>query len=55
MAACAIDKSFGAFLFITYKYADSLERTVLANANAGGENISRGALVGTLIGAAYGM
>jgi len=55
MSACYIDSSFPAFLFITYKYADSVERAVLANANAGGENVARGALVGALIGAAHGM
>jgi len=27
---------------------------VLANANAGGENVARGALVGALLGAAHG-
>jgi len=37
-------------LFLAYKYADSPERAILANANAGGENVARGSLLGTLMG-----
>ena len=54
MAACYIDSSFPVFVFLVYKYADSFESAVLANANAGGENVARGALVGALLGAAHG-
>ena len=42
-------------LFIAYKYSDSSEKAILANANAGGENVARGALLGALFGAQYGM
>lgn len=35
MVACYIDSSYPALLFFAYKYADSPERAVLANANAG--------------------
>jgi len=55
MVACYIDSSFPAMLFMVYKYADSVEKAILANANAGGENVARGAILGTLIGAAHGM
>lgn len=55
MVACYIDSSFPALLFIVYKYADSFEQAILANANAGGENVARGALVGSLVGAAHGI
>ena len=55
MVACYIDSSFPAMLFIVYKYADSFEKAILANANAGGENVARGALVGALVGAAHGV
>ena len=55
MAACYIDSSFPVFLFLTFKYADSVEKAILANANAGGENVARGALVGALLGAAHGI
>jgi len=55
MVACYIDSSFPAMLFIVYKYADSFEKAILANANAGGENVARGALVGALLGASHGI
>jgi len=55
MAACYIDINFRALLFIVYKYADSVEKAILANANAGGENVARGSILGALIGASHGM
>lgn len=55
MTACYIDSSFPALLFFLYKYADSFEQAILANANAGGENVARGALLGVLMGAKHGM
>ena len=51
MVACYIDSSFPALLFLAHKYSDSGEKAVLANANAGGENVARGALLGALLGA----
>jgi ADP-ribosyl-[dinitrogen reductase] hydrolase len=47
-------QSFPALLVFAYKYADSFEAAVLANANAGGENVARGSLLGALLGAAHG-
>lgn len=35
MVACYIDSSFPALLHFAYKYADSPEKAILANANAG--------------------
>ena len=55
MAACYIDDSFPAMLFMLYKYADSVEKGILANANAGGENVARGAILGFLLGANHGI
>ena len=55
MAACYIDSAFTALLHFAYKYADSPERAVLANANAGGENVARGSVLGAILGAAHGM
>ena len=55
MVACYIDSSFPAMLFITYKYAGSVEKAILASANAGGENVARGSILGAFIGAAHGM
>ena len=54
MVACYIDSSFPALLHFAWKYADSPEAAVLANANAGGENVARGSLLGALLGAAHG-
>ena len=53
MVACYIESSFPALLFMVYKYASSVEGAVLANANAGGENVARGSLLGALLGAAH--
>ncbi len=36
MTACYIDSSFPALLHFAYKYSDSVQRALLANANAGG-------------------
>uniref|UniRef100_A0A7S3FTU6 ADP-ribosylglycohydrolase n=1 Tax=Strombidium rassoulzadegani TaxID=1082188 RepID=A0A7S3FTU6_9SPIT len=55
MVACYIDSSFPALLFIVYKYASDTETAILANANAGGENVARGSLLGALVGAAHGI
>ena len=42
-------------LMLAYKYADSLEKALLASANAGGENVNRNALLGGIMGASKGM
>jgi len=55
MVACYIDSSFPAMLHFAHKYADSAEAAILASANAGGENVARGSLIGALVGAAHGM
>jgi len=55
MVACYIDSAYPAMLFFAYKYADSVEQAILASANAGGENVARGACVGALLGAAHGI
>lgn len=55
MVACYIDSSYPALLFFAYKYADSPEAAILANANAGGENVARGSLLGALMGAKHGL
>ena len=54
MAACYIAQSFPVLCYFAYKYADSPEKAVLANANAGGENVARGSLLGAIMGAAHG-
>jgi hypothetical protein len=52
MVACYIDSAYPALLYFAYKYAnDSFETAILASANAGGENVARGACLGALVGA----
>ncbi|GLI63555.1 hypothetical protein VaNZ11_006408 [Volvox africanus] len=53
-SACYIEDSFPSLLYLTYKYADSFEKAVLANTNVGGENCHRGAALGAVMGAAHG-
>ena len=52
--ACYIDESMPSLLYLAYKYADSLEEALVANTNVGGENCHRGAVLGALMGAAFG-
>ena len=58
MVACYIDSSFPALLHFAFKYSgakiDSAESGLLTSANAGGENVARGAALGALLGASYG-
>ena len=55
MVACYIDSSFPALLFFLYKYADApMSTAALANANAGGENVARGSVLGAVLGARRG-
>lgn len=54
MTACYIDSSFPVLLFYAYKYSENMEEMLLASANGGGENVSRGALLGALAGIHFG-
>ena len=56
MVACYIESSFPAMLMFAYKYGDDgYEKLLMASANAGGENVARGSLLGALAGAKYGL
>lgn len=55
MTACYVDSAFPAMLYFAYKYGDNYERMLLASANAGGENVARGSLLGALAGARFGL
>ena len=55
MSACYVASNFPVTLMLAYKYADSLEKALLASANAGGENVNRNALLGGIMGASTGM
>ena len=50
--ACYIDQAFPAALYLAWKYHDSFEGGIIANAMAGGDNCHRGVVVGALLGAA---
>ncbi|TVR66626.1 MAG: ADP-ribosylglycohydrolase family protein, partial [Candidatus Competibacteraceae bacterium] len=53
--ACYIDQSFPAVLYLAARYPDDFEAAQIANANAGGDNCHRGAVLGALLGAALGL
>ena len=59
MVACYIDSSFPALLWFLHKYGATNDKgeydisaATLANANAGGENVARGSILGAVLGAA---
>jgi ADP-ribosylglycohydrolase len=54
MCACYISSALPVLLVFAYKYAEDPVGALLASANAGGENVARGAALGALLGAAYG-
>ena len=53
-SACYIDQSFPAVLYLMARYPDDFEAALVANANAGGDNCHRGAVLGALLGAGLG-
>lgn len=53
-STCYIDQSFPAVLYLAARHADDFEAALIANANVGGDNCHRGAVLGALLGAALG-
>jgi len=53
--ACYIKDAFPAALYLAWKYHDDFSAGIIANANVGGDNCHRGAVVGALLGAAHGV
>lgn len=53
--ACYIAEAMPAALYLTWKYHDDFESGIVANAMCGGDNCHRGAVVGSLLGAANGV
>lgn len=49
-SACYIDGAWPGILYLLYKYHDQPEAALLANANLGGDNVHRGAVLGVLLG-----
>jgi ADP-ribosylglycohydrolase len=52
--ACYIDQSFPSVLYLAARYSNDFEAALIANANVGGDNCHRGAVLGALLGAALG-
>ena len=52
--ACYIQDAFPATLYLAWKYAESFAAGIIANTNVGGDNCHRGAVLGSLLGAAVG-
>lgn len=53
--ACYIPDAFPAALYLAWKYADDFGAGICANAQVGGDNCHRGAVVGALLGEANGV
>jgi ADP-ribosylglycohydrolase len=52
--ACYISDSWPSVLYLAYKYHDDFEKALLVNTNAGGDNVHRGSVLGTLLGLTTG-
>jgi ADP-ribosylglycohydrolase len=52
--ACYVEYSLPAVIYLALKYHDEPERGLIVNTNLGGDNASRGVVLGALYGAAYG-
>ena len=53
VVACYIDQNYGSLLLLLAKHRD-FKSALLANANAGGENVHRGLVLGAVLGAQVG-
>lgn len=53
-SACYIDGAWPGILYLLYKYWSQPEKALLANANLGGDNVHRGAVLGALLGLIQG-
>lgn len=51
-SACYLPDSFRASLYLAWKYHDDFTSGITANARCGGDNSHRGAIIGSLLGAA---
>ena len=52
--ACYIDDSWPSLLYLAWKYSDDPQQALIANANLGGDNCHRGAVLGIILGLATG-
>ena len=54
-AACYVEDSVPAVIYLALKYHTDPERALIANTNLGGDNAARGSILGALMGAACGI
>ncbi len=52
--ACYIEDSWPSLLYLAWKYSDNPKDALIANANLGGDNCHRGAVLGVILGLATG-
>lgn len=52
--ACYIEDSWPSLLYLAWKYCDDPRQALIANANLGGDNCHRGAVLGVMLGLASG-
>jgi ADP-ribosylglycohydrolase len=52
--ACYIEDSWPSLLYLAWKYCNDPEQALIANANLGGDNCHRGAVLGVILGLATG-
>jgi ADP-ribosyl-[dinitrogen reductase] hydrolase len=53
--ACYVEESVPSVLYLALKYHDEPEQGLISNTNLGGDNVYRGAVLGSLLGAANGL
>ena len=53
--ACYIDDAMPAALYLVWKYHRDFSAGIIANATVGGDSCHRGAVVGSILGAACGV
>ena len=53
--ACYVEDAVPAVVYLSLKYHDQPQKALVANTNLGGDNVARGAVLGSLLGAACGM
>lgn len=52
--SCNVDQAIPGLVYLALKYGNQPETALIKNTNLGGENCYRGAVLGTLLGAAHG-
>ncbi len=53
--ACYVEESVPSVLYLALKYHDEPKQGLISNTNLGGDNVYRGAVLGSLLGAANGL